>query len=390
MVVDHQYDYTVVVKPIEHKGRACFGLYFPYNSDLITSAKSIGCVWSASKKCWYLPNNPENLSAIFDAFRGKAWVDKEAVFAGKNDPLTRSDKTNRKRTHKKPIRQELPPLDKTIETKISEFTRYLKNKRYSDNTVKSYTDAIRVFLRFHGGKEVHELALGDLQQFNAEYVLANGYSASYQNQIVNAIKLFFRVMENRNLDLDKIERPKRARRLPRVLSREEIKAILNGPTNLKHRTLLCVLYACGLRKGELLRLEPDDLERDRGMLCIRNGKGRKDRMVPVGSKLMAQLDQYIASYKPTHYLFEGQKPGNPYSGKSLDNVLQQAVTKAGINKPVTPHWLRHSFATHSLENGTDLRYIQVLLGHKSSRTTEIYTHVSETHIRHIKSPFDNL
>lgn len=154
--------------------------------------------------------------------------------------------------------------------------------------------------------------------------------------------------------------------------------------------MLSLIYACGLRRSELINLKPTDVDSKRSLLIIRQSKGRKDRVAPMSDKLIELLRDYYKSYRPKEWLFEGQKTGTKYSTKSLENVLKQSVRKANIKKPVTLHWLRHSFATHHLESGTDLRYIQAILGHKSSRTTEIYTHVSTSYLKNIRSPFDDL
>jgi integrase/recombinase XerD len=154
--------------------------------------------------------------------------------------------------------------------------------------------------------------------------------------------------------------------------------------------MLSLIYACGLRRSELINLAPVDIERNRNLLRIRQAKGFKDRVVPVSVKTIEMVDAYMDHFKPQKYLFEGQWPGEPYSVSSLEKILKNACTRAGIRKPVTLHWLRHSYATHLLESGTDLRYIQELLGHQSSKTTEIYTHVTTKGIQNIRSPFDDL
>lgn len=169
-----------------------------------------------------------------------------------------------------------------------------------------------------------------------------------------------------------------------------MKAILEAPKNIKHQAMLSLIYACGLRRGELLNLNLMDIQSERNLLLIRQAKGKKDRVIPISSKLIELLRSYYKECKPKTWLFEGQFPNTPYSAKSLESVLKQSLTKAKIDKPVSLHWLRHSYATHLLENGTDLRYIQELLGHSSSKTTEIYTHVSTSIIKMIKSPFDDL
>lgn len=159
--------------------------------------------------------------------------------------------------------------------------------------------------------------------------------------------------------------------------------------NLKHPMILSLIHACGIRRSELLNLLLSDVRSDRGLLLIRQAKGKKDRVVPLSAKLLECLRQYYVQYRPKCYLFEGQD-GGKYSEKSIQLVFKQALAKAGIDKPATLHSLRHSYATHLLESGTDLRYIQELLGHNSSRTTEIYTYVSEKNLQAIRSLFDDL
>lgn len=154
--------------------------------------------------------------------------------------------------------------------------------------------------------------------------------------------------------------------------------------------MLGLIYACGLRRSELLNLKPIDIDSKRGLLIIRQAKGMKDRVAPISAKVINMLRTYYKSHKPSLWLFEGQNAGEQYSETSLAKVLKMSCKKAKITKSVTLHWLRHSYATHLLESGTDLRYIQELLGHKSSKTTEIYTHVSTTSLQNIKSPFDDL
>ena len=178
--------------------------------------------------------------------------------------------------------------------------------------------------------------------------------------------------------------------MPNVLSKEEVKEILGVTQNMKHRTMLSLIYACGLRCGELLALKPMHIDSHRKLLIIKQAKGKKDRIAPLSIKSIQMLREYYTAYKPKEYLFEGQHAGQPYDNRSLQKVLKQSLLKAQINKPVTLHWLRHSYATHLLEAGTNLRYIQEILGHSSPKTTQIYTHVSSEGLQHIISPFDTL
>ena len=270
------------------------------------------------------------------------------------------------------------------------FKNYMNYRRYSENTIKTYSDALEVFFRFFQNKKLESLTIEDIIQFNNDYILRKNLSSSYQNQVINAVKLFYRNRFNKTMEVDFIQRPRREKRLPNVLSKEEVKSILEAPTNLKHRAMLSLIYACGLRRSELLNLTLTDILSNRNLLFIRQSKGKKDRVVPISNRLIDILREYYKAFKPKAWLFEGQFPNTKYSEKSLENVLKQSLTKTKISKKVSLHWLRHSYATHLLENGTDLRYIQELLGHSSLRTTEIYTHVSTLNLQQIRSPFDDL
>ena len=186
-----------------------------------------------------------------------------------------------------------------------------------------------------------------------------------------------------------IERPFKEVKLPKVLSQEEVKKIINATNNIKHRCIVGLLYSAGLRRQELLNLRIQDIDSKRMLVTIHQGKGKKDRITVLSEKVLEDLRLYFKEWKPTHYLFEG-KPGEKYGRSSIGKIISRAASKSKISKVVTPHMLRHSFATHLLEAGTDLRYIQTLLGHTSSKTTEIYTQVSLGHMQSIKSPLDSL
>lgn len=294
----------------------------------------------------------------------------------------------------KPIHKQtktgLPLITDNQTLKVEELRRWMSYRRYSQSTIKTYTEMVRTFLSFinkHGrGRDV-----GDgIQKFTNEYILPRKLSFSYQNQLINAMKLFYKEIIHGDFNIDTIMRPKREYKLPNVLSKEEVKLLLSGLRNVKHRAMLSVIYACGLRRGELLNLKPSDIDSIRGLLIIRQAKGRRDRVVPVSLKIIELLRDYYRQYRPKVWLFEGEKPGMQYDERSLQQVLKKAIFLAKIKKPVTLHWLRHSYATHLHESGVDIRYIQEILGHKSSRTTEIYTHVSARSIQLIRSPFDDL
>jgi len=206
---------------------------------------------------------------------------------------------------------------------------------------------------------------------------------------LSAIKTFYTISGKGKVDPKFIERPRRRRALPKVFSKDEVSRILNSTRNIKHKLLLWMIYSCGLRRPEVTNIKLNDLDRDRGLLHIREGKGRIDRIVPVSEKVWGKIDEYERGYRPREYLFEGQAGGR-YSPESVYRVFKDALRRAGIKKDVGVHSLRHSYATHLHETGLDIRYIQELLGHKSTRTTEIYTHVSRRNIIAIRSPIEDM
>ena len=214
-------------------------------------------------------------------------------------------------------------------------------------------------------------------------------SYASQKQMLGSLRLFYRTMFDREIPLDNLRPTRKAYKLPVVLSQNEVQQMLKRTVNLKHKAMLSVLYGLGLRSGELLNLKIDHLDGERNTITLFNAKGKKDRQVMFPVSLKKQLRQYYIEFRPRTYLFEGQN-GNQYTASSLLSVVKLAAKKAGINKKVTVHTLRHSFATHLMENGTDIRIIQALLGHNSIKTTIIYTHVSNSHIKTIKSPLENL
>jgi integrase/recombinase XerD len=219
-------------------------------------------------------------------------------------------------------------------------------------------------------------------------VTVRGVSASYQNQALNAIKCYYERIAGRPRMVVQIERPLKSRTLPKVLS-EEVTRLLRGTDNLKHRCLLMVIYSAGLRSGEAVRLRVHDIDSDRMLIRIEGAKGKKDRYSLLSQKTLDKLREYVARYRPKEFLFPGAK-GGPYTATSARKIFQRAKARAGITKPATLHTLRHSFATHLLEHGVNLRNIQQLLGHASPKTTEIYTHVSKTVMGKIDNPLDRL
>lgn len=348
---------------------------FLFDQELIDRVKTLpGIVWNSKRKAWILPYRADTLNQILAAFKGKAWVDYSQY---------------RKITPEE-LPAELPELSHKLTEEIRKFTEWMQNRRYAESTVKTYSQCLSLFFRWTENKNPELITTEDLENFHQSYILRRKYSVAFQSQVINAVKLYFSNKQKRKLDPVTIERPRQPKKLPQVLSKEEMKLILEAHTNIKHRTMLSLLYACGLRRGELLGLKLADIDSKRGELRVNQGKGAKDRIVPISPKVIGMLREYYVAEKPGLYLFEGEKKNQPYSEASLQKVLKTALEKAKIKKPVTLHWLRHSYATHLIENGTDLRFIQELLGHNSSKTTEIYTHVSQKSLQKVRSPFDDL
>jgi len=379
----------VILKNATHNNKEVVQIIFSRHEKILELIKIKPEIrWSKTMSCWYLPNRSGIKLELFQLLDGTALLDYNDTQNNLNTVRVNSyvpvslPKT-------KPAK-ELKDLSPEALDKIKEFSNWLRSKRYSASTIGTYADAIRTFLRFFPKKTVSEINNNDVILFNNQYILANKFSASYQNQVVNAIKLFFRTVELKSMETELVHRPKRPKVLPNVLSKEEVKAILNAHNNIKHKVMLSLIYSCGLRCGELLHLRPEHVDSKRSLLIIKQAKGRKDRIAPLSIKIITMLREYFVACRPSVYLFEGQTKGEPYDSRSLQQVLKQGLEKAKINKPVSLHWLRHSYATHLLENGTDLRYIQEILGHSSSKTTEIYTHVSTKCLQNITSPFDYL
>lgn len=255
--------------------------------------------------------------------------------------------------------------------------------------MQSYTKALETFDRFLGRKSLLNADAGDVETFLNYLVLQRAISQSYQKQFVGAIKLFYNDYQRRDYKLDYLYPDRREYKLPDILSLYEVSSLLDSIRNLKHRTIMTTIYACGLRLGEALSLQISDIDSGTMLIKVRNAKGNKDRFVTLSSRLLKLLRVYHKKYKPNHLLFEGQS-GGPYSATSVQKIMKKALKDSGINKNATPHTLRHSYASHLLEAGTDIRVIQELLGHNSIKTTQIYTHISSANIKAVKSPFDSL
>lgn len=274
----------------------------------------------------------------------------------------------------------------------NEYLKYMLARNYAKNTIDTYYYYFLLFINSFpmlNMETINKFKSKDINDYHQKLTETSGGSTTRLNQSVNAIKLYYREILNTELELESIIRPKKERSLPKVWSLEEVGKIISSLKNLKHKTLISVMYSSGLRVSELVNLKPGDISRERMQIIVRGGKGKKDRYTILAQKTLILLEAYYKEYKPKEYLFEGQF-GGPYSTSSVRKFLHEAIIKSKVKPHKGTHTLRHSFATHLLEAGTDLRYIQGLLGHNHSKTTEIYTHVSNAHLRTIKSPLDGI
>jgi integrase/recombinase XerD len=359
-------------------GKDRFGLVFPYDKELMKLVRTIpGSLWSRENQCWHIAMTQANLNRVLKDAGKIALINIQSIKPG----LSRSGSNSYK------LLGSLLPVDRE---KLLKFNEYMCFRRYSPSTIRTYLLMMDTFLRFRD-PDAGDVNLEDeVIRFTNEYILQKRLSWSYQNQFINALRLFYREIEGRAVEVESVKRPRREHPLPNVLSKEEVSKMLRVTRNLKHRTMLSLIYGCGLRRGELLALKPADIDSNRELLLVKMAKGKRDRVVPLPGSLIELLRNYYRDYRPKVWLFEGAKRGEKYDERSLQMVLKKSIYLAGIKKNVTLHWLRHSYATHLHESGVDIHLIQLLLGHKNTRTTEIYTHVSNKSIQRIRSPFDDL
>lgn len=269
------------------------------------------------------------------------------------------------------------------------YMEKLERMRYSRNTIKVYSHYMKDFMIHFHDRELHTITPGEINRYLLYLIRRRKISSSQQNQRINAIKFYYEKVLGRKKQYYHLNRPRKEKKLPKILTVEEVEQILKHCNNLKHKCILMTLYSGGLRRSELINLKITDIDSRRMLIRITDSKGNKSRYTLLSEILLKLLRDYFRFYKPEYWLFEGQG-GGQYSATSIENIFKNALHKAKISKHATPHTLRHSFATHLLEQGISIRYIQELMGHSSIKTTEIYTHVSSRQLSKIKNPLDNL
>jgi len=327
--------------------------------------------------CWYIAVDKFDLSTAFDLLQPHAFIDYSALSVFREHSENQNESVRKKSSKGKEI--SLP----------DGYLELLEQKRYSDSTIRTYTGYFREFMEHFDGTDMETITADEINGYILNLIRNSGISPIVQNQKINAIKFYYEKVLGREKQYYTVERPRKELKLPDILSKQEIASMINNTNNLKHKCLLVMLYSCGLRRSELIHLRLVDIDSSRMLVKIRGAKGNKDRYVQLASCTLIILREYYKEYRPSEWLFEGMK-GGQYSAESIVHVVKQSGKRAGITKNVYPHILRHSFATHHLEQGTDLRYIQVWLGHSSSKTTERYTHVSQADFTRFQNPFDDI
>lgn len=366
---------VVNAKKTIHRKKVVLLVTFDYNDTVINHIRSIKkFTWSQTKRGWVCPFSEDVVKKLQQLLQ--------------NDAILKIDDSITKKLYHRGVKTERNLTEDNKEI-IRNYVKYLRGKRYSESTVMSYFTFIADFIDYSQPTPIKLLTNRSVELFIEDVFIARKYSVSSQRQFISGLKLFIAFYPNCSIDSVILQRPKKSRKLPSVLSQQEVINLLQVTKNLKHRAILALLYSAGMRISELINLELRHIDIARRQLFIQNGKGRKDRYVILADSFLPLLQNYLSTYVPKRFFVEGPK-GVKYSDSSIRKFLHTSTKLAKIPKRVTPHTLRHSYATHLLENGIGLRHIQELLGHAKPETTMIYTHVAKKDLLEIKSPLDTI
>lgn len=336
---------------------------FEYNTVIIEKIREIeGRKWDGINKIWKFDYSEKALETIKEVLK-----EYNIIFEGN----IKRDKKN------------------TLAGIANELEKAITLRGFSKRTLKAYLSVIENFVEFYKPVDVRKIKEEEIKKY-----LLNMYDKEYSTATVNlaysAIKFLFEDVLNMSREIQFIRRPKTKKQLPNVLSEQDVLKVLMQTNNLKHKAILFLVYSAGMRVSEVVRLRKEDIDSHRMTIHLKEAKGKKDRITLLSRAAFEILKEYYEIYKPSIWVFPGAEEENHLSERSVQMVFETALKKSGIRKEVTLHCLRHSFATHLLENGTDIRFIQELLGHASIKTTEIYTHVATKNIRNIESPLDKI
>lgn len=390
----------ITLQPLMHNNKPCIGIYFnqiPALNNIVKRQENVR--WSKTNKCWYMPLN----KAAYETFKinisTHAEINNQALKAflqQKNKPIPQPGVLDNKKQHV----IHTPTSNSKIIANISAgnmqqlhlLTEKLTLKAYSPSTIKTYSNEFAQLLQILKNNPVEKLSIADVKRYMLFAMKQQGISENTAHSRLNALKFYYEQVLGREKFFFEIPRPKRPQLLPKLLNEDEIRRLFNALENKKHKAMLFTAYSAGLRVSELANLKINAIDSKRMQILIACSKGKKDRYVNLSPILLDILRTYISNYipKPTCYLFESESTGEAYPVRTIQQIFTNAKNKAGILKEVGIHSLRHSFATHLLDKGTDIKYIKDLLGHFSIKTTERYLHVSKQQLVNIISPFDDL
>ncbi len=402
---------TVVLKPLHHGGLECIGIYFENNAELTGAIrKKTGARWSQSNTCWYIPLSKENYNKLFFALKGMAEIEPSALHqylaerkkerSMNNPDLSVPVKTNT--TLIIPVNHPLPAR-RIVQYKanrihevnahvLQKMKEHLQLKSYSPSTFRTYLQEMSHLLGMLKNIPADDLNTEHLKRYLIYCSTELKLKENTLHSRINALKFYYEQVLGREKFFWEIPRPKKQLILPKVLGEDEIARLFNSLDNIKHKAMLFTAYSAGLRVSEIVALKLRDIDSSRMQIRIENAKGKKDRLVNLSPVLLDILRAYIRTYKhrPVKFLFESEQTGDAYPTRTIQRIFYMAREKARISKQVGIHSLRHSFATHMLEKGIDIRYIKDLLGHFSIKTTERYLHVKREQLVNIISPLDDL
>ena len=411
---------NIVLKPLHHRGEECIGIYFAgYGVSNGLLCKQAGAKWSQTNKCWYVSLSKENYHKIVFVFNGKAEIQQKELFQyltdkkkkGNEPPKTdlaspkslpkakqpalivkQSRAVNNGPAQKLSIiykGEKIRPVNAHI---IPAMQQHLTLKAYSPSTIKTYLNELTQLLCLLADIPADDLTPEHLKRYLVYCYERLRLSENTLHSRINAMKFYYEQVLGREKFFWEIPRPKKPLQLPRFFSQDNIVAIIKATGNIKHKVMLMLAYSAGLRVSEVVAMKTRNIDTGRMSILIERAKGKKDRMAGLSPVLLIMLREYMKEYEPepNGYLFAGQAAGEPYSTRSMQLVIAAAKQKAGILKPGSVHALRHSFATHLLDKGTDVTIIMKLLGHNDIRTTLRYLHVTNRDMLQIISPLDDL
>jgi site-specific recombinase XerD len=393
----------IQLKPILHRGHECIAICFDDNTKLNSIVKKLPkAKWSQTHKSWYTSLDRESYHQIEMALKEKAVLDNSALraYLQKRKQVAAAKDFQSFQNFGNPGSYAAKPLPTTVAWKLSKenlsalekFVEQLKLKAYSGSTIKTYRNEFLQLLQLLKKKPVDDLTTADLKRYMVHAMEKEGISENTAHSRLNALKFYYEQVLKRDKFFFEIPRPKKQVILPKVFNQDDITAIIKAAGNIKHKTMLMLAYAAGLRVSEVVTIKVQDIDSGRMCILIKQAKGKKDRMVRLSPVLLVMLREYWKKNMPSKsgYLFPGQDKNEAYSTRSLQLVLTAAKQKAGVLKPGSIHTLRHSFATHLLDRGTDVTMIQKLLGHNDIKTTLRYLHVTNRDILQVVSPLDDL